>query len=313
MQQQNLLTGTRRMTRRGAMLGAAGVGLFAARGGARAQAARDATPAAGAPADYPEVLITAVDMAFGMPARMAGGWTRVTLRNAGQSDHHATFMRLGEGKTFADFEAAMAEPGFTAMLAISEAIGGPGSIAPGEESSVILDLTPGQYAVICAIPGPDGMPHYLMGMASALEVSEPEEALSEPASDLTVDMFDFGFGHLPTEMAAGPQVWKVDNIGAQLHELVVYRLAEGVAFEQAQAMLSEPPADAPAGAEASPVAAGEPPFVGVAGVAPVASGFANWLVADLEAGDYFAICFIPDPETGAPHFALGMVMPFTVA
>ena len=42
-------------------------------------------------------------------------------------------------------------------------------------------------------------------------------------------------------------------------------------------------------------------------------GITNYLEVDLTAGDYFAICFIPDFETGAPHFALGMIMPFTVA
>jgi hypothetical protein len=42
-------------------------------------------------------------------------------------------------------------------------------------------------------------------------------------------------------------------------------------------------------------------------------GVTNWLLLDLEAGDYFAICYVPDPTTGAPHFALGMMMPFTVA
>jgi hypothetical protein len=40
---------------------------------------------------------------------------------------------------------------------------------------------------------------------------------------------------------------------------------------------------------------------------------ANYLELDLAAGDHFAICFVPDFETGAPHFALGMIAPFTVA
>jgi hypothetical protein len=34
---------------------------------------------------------------------------------------------------------------------------------------------------------------------------------------------------------------------------------------------------------------------------------------DLTVGDYLAICFIPELATGAPHYALGMIMPFTVA
>jgi hypothetical protein len=42
-------------------------------------------------------------------------------------------------------------------------------------------------------------------------------------------------------------------------------------------------------------------------------GYTNWALPDLEPGEYVAICFVPDPESGLPHFALGMLMPFTVA
>jgi hypothetical protein len=43
------------------------------------------------------------------------------------------------------------------------------------------------------------------------------------------------------------------------------------------------------------------------------SGAVNWVVFDLQPADYFAICFVPDPKTGAPHFDLGMIRPFRVA
>jgi hypothetical protein len=42
-------------------------------------------------------------------------------------------------------------------------------------------------------------------------------------------------------------------------------------------------------------------------------GYTNWAVLDFAPADYVAICFVPDPETGAPHFALGMIMPFSVS
>ena len=68
-----------------------------------------------------------------------------------------------------------------------------------------------------------------------------------------------------------------------------------------------------ASSEAFPEAAGPPPFTAVVGIAPMAPGVTNYAELELEAGDHFAICFIPDFESGAPHFALGMIMPFTVA
>jgi len=41
--------------------------------------------------------------------------------------------------------------------------------------------------------------------------------------------------------------------------------------------------------------------------------FTNFAVPDLKTGEYFAICFVPDVATGAPHFPLGMMMGFTVS
>jgi uncharacterized cupredoxin-like copper-binding protein len=279
--------------------------------------AQDAMPMASpAAAAYPEMIVTAVDDAFGMASRTAGGWTRVTLRNAGTVEHHAMFMLLNDGVTADDFTKAAQGPDFGALFGISTSIGGPGSISPGEEASVILDLKPGNYVVICAITGPDGKPHYQMGMLQPLTVSEPAQTLAEPTSDGAVELLDFHFSGIPDKVAAGPHVWKVTNPGKQAHELMVARLAPGMDAQTILGMLEAPPASPAAGmatplAEASPMA-GPAPFVGVAGVAPMSPGETNWMPFDLAAGDYLAICFVPDPATGKPHFALGMIMPFTI-
>ena len=104
-------------------------------------------------------------------------------------------------------------------------------------------------------------------------------------------------------------------MGEQVHELLIMRQAPGVSFDDVQAMLEAVPEATPETlAEATPRRQRQPapPFVIVAGVAPMSPGQTNWMVLDLEAGEHFAICFLPDPATGAPHFALGMIMPFTV-
>ncbi|HET7093318.1 MAG TPA: hypothetical protein VFI22_07570, partial [Thermomicrobiales bacterium] len=279
--------------------------------------AQVATPMASpAAVDYPELLVTAVDDAFGLPSRTQGGWTRITLRNAGTPEHHAMFMRLNDGVTADDFTKAAQGPDLGALFGMSTSIGGPGSISAGEEASVILDLKPGNYVVICTIPNPDGTPHYQMGMLQPLTVSAAAQALPEPTADGAVALLDFHFMGIPETVAAGPHVWKVTNPGKQPHELMVARLAPGLDVQTIMGMLEAPPASPAAGmatpmAEASPMA-GAPPFVGVAGVAPMSPGETNWMPFDLEAGDYLALCFVPDPATGKPHFALGMVMPFTI-
>jgi hypothetical protein len=78
-------------------------------------------------------------------------------------------------------------------------------------------------------------------------------------------------------------------------------------------LLAEPGAATPADMDhASPEAMAAPPFVSLGGVAPMSPGFTNYLELELVAGEHFAICFVPDTETGAPHAVLGMIMPFTV-
>lgn len=256
--------------------------------------------------------ITARDFRFEFPATIPGGYTEITLKNEGSASHHAMLMRLNPGIGFTDFmdrtKAANAGP----LFSVSRSVGGPGSVDRGQQASVVIDLAPGQYAVICMVPGPDGMPHYRMGMAAPLTVTAPVRPGVPPVGTTTIDMSDFAFGHLPDVVRAGRHLWKVVDTGRQLHEMVINRLSPGVTFEQARAMLaSSEGASAPSGAQPAPAPTGVP-FVGVAGVAPMSPGETNWAIVDLTPGDYFAVCYIPDVKTGAPHFALGMIAPFTV-
>jgi hypothetical protein len=50
----------------------------------------------------------------------------------------------------------------------------------------------------------------------------------------------------------------------------------------------------------------------VGGVEALDIGQRQWLPTTLQPGNYVAVCFIPDPATGKPHAALGMLREFTV-
>src|SRR6266511_1010128 len=64
---------------------------------------RRAPPAAG-----PSVVtITATDYAFGMPDTIPARLTTFRLVNQGKELHHASLVRLGEGKSAADFQAGL--------------------------------------------------------------------------------------------------------------------------------------------------------------------------------------------------------------
>jgi hypothetical protein len=264
--------------------------------------------------DYPEVVITASEYRFDLPASIPAGLTRVTLKNEGAEGHDAMFMRVNDGATLAQLQAALTTPDFGPIFAASTSFGGP-EVDAGLQATTIVDLAPGQYMVICVIPDDDGMPHYLMGMQAPLEVTEAAATMARPAAETTVELVEFGFDAMPTHVAPGQQVWEVSNVGEQIHELLIMRQAPGVSFDDVRTMLEIAPAATPeALVEATPAAAeaAGPPFAIIAGAAPMSPGQTNWLVLDLEAGEHFAICFLPDPDTGAPHFALGMIMPFTV-
>lgn len=321
---------SRRTTLHG--IGAAGLVAALAASGLRAfahEAHQAETPAAGGAipdiaTEYPEVAIVARDFEFEMPNAIEANYVRVTFENQGDMDHHAFFMKLNEGVSWEGMEAILDTPDFGALLGAGISYGGPGGSGPGGRDAAVIALDPGQYAVICAIPDEEGNPHYTLGMRHSFEVTEPATAMEAPTADQTAELHDFEFHVMEMEgtVAAGPQIWAFPNMGQQIHEGVVVRLAEGMTFDQVMGMLGATEEATPEGEASTPAAAGPPatldppagpPFAIVGGVAPMSPGMTNWAILDLTPGDYFLICFVPDPETEAPHFALGMVMPFTVA
>jgi hypothetical protein len=284
--------------------------------GIRETLAQEGTPVAATTGeDYPEVVITAADFRFELPASIPGGLTRLTLQNDGAVDHHAMFMRLNDDADMADLEAALSTPDLGAIFAVSQSLGGP-EVGAGLQASVIADLTPGQYMVICVVPEADGTPHYMMGMYTPLEVTEATDSASPPEAALTVELVDFAFEMPTMEIPAGPQIWEAPNVGEQVHEMVIFKLDPSVTVDEVKAIFATLPE--PGGTPAAETAMatpppGPPPFTLVGGVAPMNPGYTNWAVLDLEPGDYLANCFVPDPASGKPHFELGMIMPFTVS
>jgi hypothetical protein len=50
----------------------------------------------------------------------------------------------------------------------------------------------------------------------------------------------------------------------------------------------------------------------VGGAAVANPGESQTFGIHLRPGTYFAMCFVEDPKSGAPHFAMGMMKRFTV-
>jgi hypothetical protein len=258
-------------------------------------------------ADIPTLEITGIDYGYEAPAGVPGGLTSVRFENAAATeDHQAQLVRLNDGVTFDDFTAALESAESEAdILGLGTLAGGPGAGAGGLAEATI-DLEPGTYAVLCLIPSPeDGVPHVAKGMIASLEVAEPEGDQPEPpVADVSVALQDFEFD-IPSSLAAGVTTFGVVNNGPQPHEIAFIRAEEGVSYQDVLDIILVPPGSAPPPAE--------PPLFAFAGqMAVLSDGGSGFTTINLAPGTYALLCFVTDPETGAPHAVLGMAQELTV-
>lgn len=270
-----------------------------------------AAPAADTPP--PSVALTASDYAFSIADTVAGGFVNVSFTNSGAEDHHAQIIRLNDGVTREQFRETLAaamqavptegEGALMRIFEISTLAGGPGMLAPGRVVDVVADLAPGEYVLMCFVPGPDGVPHIVKDMMKFFTVAAPAATQQMPTPAFTVNLADFAFSEVPA-ISAGRTTIEVQNSGPEPHEMTVLKL-EGVTAEQLLQMMASPmPTDS---------AHGPPPFTSVGGVQGLMPGSKGWVTLDLTPGNYVLLCFIPSPANkGAPHLALGMVKEFTV-
>jgi len=118
---------------------------------------------------------------------------------------------------------------------------------------------------------------------------------------------DYAFQGLPATFEAGPTSFDLTNAGQELHELVILKKKDGVteSYDEILALDQEEGQSK----------------VDRVGTAFVAQGDTDYVVADLEAGDYLVACFIPvgltsedtaPPENSPPHFTRGMKAEFKV-
>ncbi len=251
--------------------------------------------------EAPIVTITAKDFAFEMPDTIAGGLTTIRLVNQGPELHHVQLIKLGEGKTFADYTAALKEmKAGTPPPTWMGDVAGPNSPMPGGETRLTEVLEPGHYAVVCFIDTPDKVPHFVKGMVHSLVVTpgNPSATVATPTADVEVTMSDYAWSVTPA-ITAGKHVIKLMNTAAQAHEMFIAKLEPGKTvgdlMKWAESYKEPMPATAMGGITAMP------------------SGAVAYLAVDLPVGDYVLLCFIPDAKDGKPHVAHGMVQTLKVS
>ena len=242
------------------------------------------------------VTVTANDYAFSAPDTIPAGMTEIRLLNRGAEMHHVWLIRLDAGKSMQDLFAVMKPE--APLPAWARDVGGPNTPGPGGESTAILRLTPGRYAMICVIPSPDGKPHVMKGMAKQVTVvpSVPPTATANLQIASTMTLLDYTF-QFSQPLAAGRQMIRVRNTAAQPHEVVFVKLQPGKKTADVLAWMEK--------------MEGPPPGAPIGGTTPMAKGEENIISLDLAPGEYGLICFVGDAKDGKPHFMHGMMMEFT--
>jgi uncharacterized cupredoxin-like copper-binding protein len=246
------------------------------------------------------VVVTASDFTFSLPDSIPAGLTTFELVNRGPELHHMQVIRLDQGKTFADFEAAMKSHG--PPPAWASFVGGPNAGIPDGRSTVTVTATlkPGAYVLLCMIPSPDGKPHVMKGMVRPLTVTGGSAAVVQagmPKADVVMTLYDYNFD-VDKPLTAGKRVIEIKNSSKQFHE----------------AFLAMLPANTPVTAMLDWMSGGmqgPPPMVPVGGIVGISPGEVNFLTVDLQPGNYGLYCFLPAPD-GKEHVAHGMFKQITV-
>jgi hypothetical protein len=237
------------------------------------------------------ITITANDFALQAPDTVPAGPVRINLLNQGKEFHHVWIARLEDGRTMADVEAALKQPGHPPTWLRD--VGGPNAPMPGGgTANATVVLKEGTYILGCWVPSPDGVPHIMKGMVRKLTVMPAKHFAPAPAATVTMTLHDYGFS-LSRPLTPGRHVIEVRNLAGQSHEIELVSLARGKSAHDLLAWIEKED--------------GVPPGAAIGGVSPIAKGEVAWFEVDLTPGRYAFICFLPDAKDGKPHFAHGMV------
>ena len=255
---------------------------------------------------HPVVTVHAREFAFIAPASIAAGTTTFRLVNDGKEVHQISILQLAEGKTLADYAAAM-KANKPAPWAIG--VGGPNAASPGQTIDATVTLDPGNYILVCWVPSPGApVPHMAKGMIQPLTVTAPGGVtqagasvsyLPESAPDVHLELSEYTF-KFSKPLTAGKHTIHVMNTGTQEHEAVLVKLAPGKTMKDLDAWFVSG-MQGPSPIESSP------------GMAGLGKGRTASFTTNLTPGKYGLICYIPDAKDGKPHSMHGMVQELTVA
>lgn len=138
------------------------------RGEATAFTVRPGTDDPAPPAPDPTVTLRMLDYAYELSAPIDPGDNVVRVVNDGADPHHVLIFSLLPGRTMEDYNDWLAngmegeEP--------AEFVGAMGEMSTGTEAFLELDLSAGDYVLVCLVAGQDEVPHVAKGMIQHVRV-----------------------------------------------------------------------------------------------------------------------------------------------
>jgi hypothetical protein len=291
-----------------------GVLLLLLAGAVPAAVAQDASPESGlADLGLPTLDVTVSATGYeGIPESLEAGRYLVTVTAAndvGEFGGGVAFIQPA-GMTAEDFLAAISAlpaegeegaGGPPAELYDSLFAGGAYAAAPGQSAEIVLDLPPGEWIAWADDPEAAQEP-------VVFEVTgEMPADLAEPESGATLTMGEYLIEVTEGKLVSGPQIVKVENVGAQPHFIVAFTAPDDLTEAQIEVVLEE---------EAAAETTGTPPVYSDLNpeedfgegfyTGTQSTGTAIWVPVELEAGTYGLTCFFPDIADGLPHANHGM-------
>ncbi len=113
------------------------------------------------------VVIRLVDYDFRMSAPLTAGRHMIRVENVGVEPHEVGLVKLAPGKTMENLKAWLQNPQ-SPLPAYS--VGGVSALATNAEAYFEVDLTSGDYALLCFVTAPDGRPHTEHGMIKHIRI-----------------------------------------------------------------------------------------------------------------------------------------------
>jgi hypothetical protein len=290
--------------------------------GASTFSRQEATPTSDlAGLGLPELVVNASATGYeGIPASTPAGRYLVTVtatEDTGDDGAGVAFVQPPEGMTTDDFFNSFAPPEDGASP-VAEDEGDSGAppaeiyqakfaggiaVAAGSTAQFVVDLTPGDWIAWADNPEAPQTPFVFEA------TGEMPADLPEPETSATLTMAEYAITVSEGALIAGPQIIKIDNVGAQPHFILMASGPDTMTEADIEAVLN-------ADMTGTPAAVGFNPDTDIQDVLVTGTqsrGTSTWVPVDLEPGKYVLVCFFPDISDGMPHAYHGMYAVVEVA